>query len=209
MFDIENIIKTAGYTGLFGIVFAESGLLFGFFLPGDSLLFTAGILASQGYLNIYTLCLVLFVAAVLGDNVGYAFGKRAGPRIFKKEDSLFFHKSHILKAKMFFDKHGGKTIIIARFVPVVRTFAPIVAGVGNMQYTKFLFFNLIGAFFWAIGLTLLGFFVGRSIPDAEKYIAPIAGVIILISIAPGIIHALRSPETRQKIVMLGKRLVGR
>lgn len=200
MFNLESLIRTVGYVGLFGIVFAESGLLIGFFLPGDSLLFTAGILASQHYFNIYLLCALLFAAAVIGDSVGYAFGKRMGPRIFKKEDSIFFHKDHIVKAQDFFNKHGGKTIIVARFVPVVRTFAPIVAGVGHMRYSRFLLFNVVGGLLWAVGLTVLGYILGKSVPHIDAYIIPIALVIIVISAAPGVWHILKDAEKRQRIL---------
>lgn len=194
--DLETLIKAAGYIGLCGIVFAESGLLIGFFLPGDSLLFTAGILASQHYFDIVVLCVVLFVAAVAGDNVGYAFGRRMGPRIFKREDSLFFHKDHIQKAQQFFHRHGGKTIIIARFVPVVRTFAPIVAGVGHMEYKRFFAYNVVGGFVWTVGLALLGYAAGKSIPNLDAYIIPIALVIIVLSALPGVVHLLRDAEQR-------------
>ena len=135
--DLISLIKTAGYLGLFFIVFAESGLFIGFFLPGDSLLFTAGFLASQGYLNIWILAPLMFVAAVLGDNFGYAFGKKVGPALFNKEDSFLFHKDHLVKANDFYAKHGPKTIVMARFLPIVRTFAPILAGVGKMEYKTF------------------------------------------------------------------------
>lgn len=187
-FDLPTFIRTAGYAGLFGIVFAESGLFIGFFLPGDSLLFTAGFLASQGFLNIWILLIGTFVCAVVGDSVGYAFGRKVGPMIFKREDSLLFHKDHLQKAHKFYEKHGGKTIILARFMPIVRTFAPIVAGAGNMHYRTFLVFNVIGGFLWAIGMTLLGFFLGRVIPGVDKYLLPIIAAIIFFSILPGIIH---------------------
>ncbi len=200
MFNLEELIKTAGYLGLAGIVFAESGLLVGFFLPGDSLLFTAGILASQHYLNIWWLMPILFVAAVVGDSVGYAFGRKMGPKIFKKEDSLFFHKDHILKAQAFFNKHGGKTIIIARFVPVVRTFAPIVAGVGSMTYSRFIAFNIVGGFLWAVGLTFLGYAAGKSIPNIDAYIIPIVLGIIILSAMPPVIHVLRDANQRKAII---------
>ncbi len=131
-FDIKQIVESFGYIGLFSIIFAESGLLVGIFLPGDSILFTAGFLASQNILNIYVLIPLLFTAAVTGDSVGYAFGHKVGKKLFQKEDSIFFHKKHLLRAKSYYDKHGGKTITIARFLPVVRTFAPIVAGMGDM-----------------------------------------------------------------------------
>src|SRR3989338_1165858 len=136
-FDLASLVKTAGYLGLFGIIFAESGLFIGFFLPGDSLLFTAGFLASQGYLNIWLLVPLCFAAAVLGDNFGYAFGRRVGPKIFRKEESLLFHKHHLERARTFYERHGKKTIILARFVPFARTFAPILAGIGEMHYRTF------------------------------------------------------------------------
>jgi membrane-associated protein len=208
MFDLISLIKTAGYIGLFAIVFAESGLLIGFFLPGDSLLFTAGFLASQGFLNIWVLMPLLFVAAVTGDSVGYAFGQRMGPKIFTKEDSLFFHKSHILKAQEFFEKHGGKTIIIARFVPVVRTFAPILAGVGKMKYPTFLFFNVIGGLLWAVGLTFLGYILGHTVPNIDRYLLPIVAGIIILSIAPNIWQILRNKPTRDSLILGIKKLFG-
>lgn len=196
MHDLEGLLRAVGYAGIWAIIFAESGLLVGFFLPGDSLLFTAGFLASQGFFNIAILCAVTFTAAVLGDNVGYHFGKKAGPRVFKKEDSLVFSKSNVERSQQFYEKHGGKTIILARFIPVVRTFAPIIAGVGEMHYRTFLIFNLIGAFLWAIGVTLLGYFLGNIIPDVDKYIIPIAIGIIVLSVAPALWHLLRDQEKR-------------
>lgn len=190
-FDLIELIKAVGYLGLFGIIFSESGLLIGFFLPGDSLLFTAGFLASQGILNIYLVILGCFVAAVLGDNVGYAFGRKVGPTIFKREDSIIFHKDHLKKAQDFYARHGAKTIVLARFVPVVRTFAPILAGVGNMDYRTFFRYNILGGMLWAIGIPLLGFFLGNAIPDIDKYLLPIVTGIIFISITPGIIQVAR------------------
>ncbi len=176
--------------GIFSIVFAESGLLIGVFLPGDSLLFTAGFLASTGVFNIFFLVVFCFIAAVLGDNVGYAFGKYYGPKIFKKEDSFWFHKRNVERAEKFYEKYGGKTIILARFVPIVRTFAPIVAGVGKMEYKTFFFYNVVGAFLWAVGITAAGYFLGRSIPDVDKYLLPIILIIILVSLLPTIFHIL-------------------
>ena len=196
MFDLNSLLKTVGYAGIFAIVFAESGLLVGFFLPGDSLLFTAGFLASQGFFNIALLCAITFVAAVVGDNVGYQFGKKVGPRVFTKKDSLVFSTKNVERTQAFYKKHGGKTIIIARFIPVVRTFAPVVAGVGKMEYKTFFIFNIIGGLIWAIGVTLLGFFIGNVIPDVDKYLIPIALVIILISIAPALWHILKDQHQR-------------
>lgn len=199
MFDLIALVKTVGYFGLAFIVFAESGLLIGFFFPGDSLLFTAGFLASQGVLNVYLLVPLMFVAAVVGDSVGYAFGRRVGPAIFKREDSLLFHKDHLARAQRFYERHGGKTIILARFMPIVRTFAPILAGVGSMNYRTFLFFNMVGGALWAIGLTLLGFFLGSVVPNVDKYLLPIIAFIIFISVLPSAIHVLRDRSMRTQL----------
>jgi len=186
------IIKTAGLIGIFFIIFAESGLFFGFFLPGDSLLFTAGILASQNYLHIAILTVGAFVFAVLGDNTGYWFGKKLGPKIFTKEESAFFHREHIKRAQQFYDKYGNKTIFLARFIPIVRTFAPIVAGVGDMKYKNFLTYNILGGFFWSFGLILSGYFLGGSIPNIDKYLLPIILLIIVISFLPLLYEWLKS-----------------
>ncbi|HEY4521614.1 MAG TPA: VTT domain-containing protein [Candidatus Paceibacterota bacterium] len=190
MFDLVALIKTAGYLGLFGIVFAESGLLIGFFLPGDSLLFTAGFLASQGYLNIWILAVLTFLGAILGDNFGYMMGKKFGPRVFRKEDSFLFNRDHMERARIFYEKYGGKTIVLARFLPVIRTFVPILAGVGNMKYKNFVFFNILGGFLWAVGMTWLGYFLGNTIPNVDQYIVPIVIAIIILSSLPTITHFL-------------------
>lgn len=191
LMNLETILPTIGYIGITAIVFAESGLLIGFFLPGDSLLFTAGFLASQGIFNITLLCTLTFIAAVTGDSVGYAFGKHIGPRLFTKEDSWLFHKKHLAKAQHFYEKYGVKTIILARFLPVVRTFAPIVAGIGNMHYRTFITYNIVGGLIWAVGVTLAGYFLGQLIPDVDKYLIPIILVIVFISVAPTAIHVLQ------------------
>ena len=193
MFDIDlvRLIETVGYFGLFAIVFAESGLFVGFFLPGDSLLFTAGFLASQGYGNIAVLVMGCFVAAVLGDSFGYAFGRRVGPRIFTRDDSLFFRKAYLTRTQEFYDRHGGKTLILARFMPVVRTFAPIFAGVGAMRYAEFLFYNIIGALLWAVGLTVLGYVLGSVIPGIDRYLIPLVLGIIILSALPPFLHIAR------------------
>jgi membrane-associated protein len=195
----EQLVKSLGFYGghlaIWAIVFAESGLLIGFFLPGDSLLFAAGFLASQGYLNIFALVIGCFVCAVVGDNVGYATGKRFGHKLFSREDSLFFHKNHIIKAQNFYEKHGTKTIVLARFLPVVRTFAPIVAGIGKMHYPTFFKFNLLGGLVWTSGLSILGFVLGNVIPDVDKYLLPITIAIVVISIIPSLLHLL--PERKK------------
>lgn len=203
MFNLEKLILTTGYLGLFFIVFAESGLLFGFFFPGDSLLITAGLLASQGYLDIKLLILITIIAAILGDTVGYWFGNKTGPRIFKREDSLLFHKKNIIKANEFYKKHGGKTIVIARFLPFIRTFAPIVAGVGEMDYFRFLSFNVFGGIFWVLATTLAGYFLGSTIPNIEDYFLLIIFAVIFVSVLPGLIHFWR--EYRQPVWAMVKK----
>lgn len=192
MLDPMTIIKTAGLIGVLCIIFAESGLFFGFFLPGDSLLFTAGFLASQNYLDINILVWGSFICAILGDSVGYWFGNKVGPKIFNKEDSIFFHKKHIERAQNFYNKYGNKTIFLARFVPVVRTFAPIVAGVGQMKYTNFITYNIIGGFVWSFGMIYSGYFLGKIIPGVDKYILPLVLFIIVVSILPIIFEVLKS-----------------
>lgn len=190
--NLINIIKAVGLIGVVAIIYAESGLLIGFFLPGDSLLFTAGFLASQGYLDIASLVLLTFLAAVLGDSTGYAFGRKAGPKIFNKEDSRIFKKAYLIKAQEFYKKHGVKTIILARFVPIVRTFAPIVAGAGDMHYKTFVTYNIVGGFLWTVGVTLAGYFLGSVIPDVDKYLLPIIILIIVLSILPTIFELIKS-----------------
>lgn len=191
MFDLVELIKAVGYLGLLGIIFAESGLLVGFFLPGDSLLFTAGFLASQGLLSLPVVIFVCFIGAVLGDSFGYGFGRRVGPAIFKRDDSALFHKDHLARARRFYQQYGGKTIVLARFIPVVRTFAPILAGVGHMAYRRFLGYNIVGAVLWAIGLPLVGYFLGNIIPNVDRYLLPIIALIIILSVLPGIVHVVK------------------
>lgn len=192
--DLVELIRTAGYLGIFGIVFLESGLMVGFFFPGDSLLFTAGFLASQGFLDIKILVLGCFIAAVAGDSIGYYIGKKFGPKIFSKEKSIFFHKQHLERAQGFYDKHGGKTIILARFIPVIRAFAPVVAGVGLMKYKRFVMFNLVGGVLWAIIIPLAGFYLGSLIPDVDKYLLPIIGLIVIASVLPALHHMVMDAE---------------
>lgn len=180
----ETLIETFGTIGIFAIVFAESGLLVGFFLPGDSLLFTAGLLASRGFSNIALLMAGCSVAAVIGDQVGYVIGRRAGPALFRRPDSRFFHQRNVERARAYFDEHGSKTIILARFVPVVRTFAPVVAGVAAMNYRRFVTFNVVGGVMWGAGVTLLGYLLGSSIGDIDRWLIPIVLVIAAISFVP-------------------------
>src|SRR3989344_3531415 len=199
MFNLVSLIKTAGYLGLFGIVFAESGLLLGFFLPGDSLLFTAGFLASQDFLNIWLLIPIVFIGAVLGDNVGYAFGYKVGPIIFTKEESIFFHKDHLEKARIFYEKHGPKALVLARFMPGIRTFVPILAGVGNMHYPTFMTYNLVGGALWGLGMPFLGYFLGNTVPNIDRYLIPIVIAIIILSLLPSLYHIFKEKEERQRI----------
>ncbi|MBN2585516.1 VTT domain-containing protein [Patescibacteria group bacterium] len=189
--NLIELIKAVGYLGVFGIVFAESGLFIGFFLPGDSLLFTAGVLASQGYLNIGALLVIIFVGAVLGDNFGYAFGKTVGPKLFRRENSLLFHKKNLIRAQKFYDQYGPATIILARFIPVIRTFAPIVAGVGTMNYKIFVFYNIFGGLIWTLSLTLAGYYLVKIIPGIEDYIHWVVIGIIILSVIPAVWHLLK------------------
>ncbi len=193
--NLVSLIETIGYIGVFAIVFAETGLFLGFFFPGDSLLFVAGFLASQNLFSLPLLLGGIFLAGVLGNAFGYEFGRRVGPKIFSREDSLIFKKAHVLKAQAFYDKHGPKTIVLARFMPIVRTFAPIVAGVANMRYRTFFIYNLIGSLAWTLGLVLMGYSLG-SVIDVDRYLLPIILVIVIISFAPAIIGFLR--ETYEK-----------
>ena len=180
----HDLLEAFGTIGLFVIVFAESGLLIGFFLPGDSLLFTAGLLASQGVLNFPLILAGCFICAVGGDQVGYAFGNRVGPKLFAKPESRFFKREYVDRAQEFFDKYGSKTIVMARFVPIVRTFAPILAGVGSMEYRTFVTFNIVGGALWAIGVTTLGYLLGETFPWIEDYLLPTIAVIIFLSVLP-------------------------
>lgn len=180
----ESLIETFGTLGVFAIVFAESGLLIGFFLPGDSLLFTAGLLASRGFSNIALLMVGCSIAAIAGDQVGYVIGRRAGPALFRRPDSRFFHQKNVERARTYFEEHGSKTIILARFVPVVRTFAPVVAGVGEMEYKRFVTFNVVGGVLWGAGVTLAGYLLGSSIHDIDKWLLPIIVVIAGVSFLP-------------------------
>jgi len=182
--DIVELTKTIGYVGLSLIIFLESGVFFGFFLPGGSMLFVAGLLASQGFFNIYLLIIILGLSAFLGDSVGYYFGSKVGPKIFKREDSLLFKKKHLEQTKIFYDKYGPMAVVLGRFIPIVRTFVPILAGVANMHYGRFIRYNIIGAIFWAIGMTLLGYFVGTSVPNMQNYLLPIIVAIVFLSIVP-------------------------
>lgn len=191
--DPRAMITALGTAGVIAAVFAETGLFFGFFLPGDSLLFTAGFFAWQGYLPISWLLLGSFIAAVLGDSIGYAFGKKVGPALFTRDNSLFFDRKHIARAQHFYERYGSRTIILARFMPIIRTFAPIVAGIGTMRYRTFITFNILGGLLWTVLMIALGYGFGSVIPDPDRYILPAVAVIIIASALP----ALRQVVFRQ------------
>lgn len=191
MLDPILIIKTVGLIGIIFIIFAETGLFFGFFFPGDSLLFTAGILASQGIFNIYYLVIFCIIAAIIGDSVGYWSGKKYGRKLFERDVGFFFKKQRIYDAEKFYEKYGKYTIIVARFVPIIRTFAPIVAGIGKMQYSTFISYNISGGILWVSLVTLIGYIFGGMITNLDTYIIPIAILIIFISFIPIIIKIIK------------------
>jgi len=192
IYDVEGIIRSGGLLVLILIVFAETGLLVGFFLPGDSLLVTAGVFAAAGHLNIGVLLVTLTIAAIVGDQVGYYIGHRTGPVIFQREDSLLFRRKHLVRAREFYERHGGKTIILARFIPIIRTFAPVVAGVGEMSYRRFVTFNVVGGFLWVWSMALLGYSLGRVVPDIDRHIHVVIAVVIFLSLVPAMVEYLRS-----------------
>jgi len=193
--DLPALIKWAGYFGMTGIVFAETGLLVGFFLPGDSLLVTAGLVAASGLIDVYLLGLLLNTAAILGNSCGYWIGRTTGPRIFTREDSLLFNKKHLFRAQAFYARHGRMTIILAQFMPIVRTFSPVVAGVGRMPYRQFLVISIIGTILWVWSMLFTGYFLGRYIPGIDKHIEIVVLIVIFLSILPGIISWWRQRGT--------------
>lgn len=191
MLEPVTIVKTAGLIGIFLIIFAESGVFFAFFLPGDSLLFTAGVFAHLGFFDIETLILGCIIAAIMGGFVGYITGKKLGPRLFVKEASIFFKKRYVLEAEHFYKKHGNTAILLARFIPIIRTFAPIMAGVGKMKLSTFSVLNIISGIIWPVIVSLLGYYIGSKIPNAEHYLLPISLGIILLSITPFMLRFTR------------------
>ena len=186
--DLNELIKTLGYIGLFFVIFAESGLFFGFFFPGDSVLFTAGFLASQGWFNIWVLVPLMIIAAIGGDSAGFYTGEKFGGWLLRRKSSLLFSKENLKKAQEFFDKSGGKALILARFMPAVRTFVPIAAGMAGMHYKRFISYNVFGGLLWGAGMTLGGYFLGQLIPNVDHYLLPIVFVIIILSVLPGVFH---------------------
>lgn len=182
--DLTTLVQVIGYPGLFAAVFLESGVFFGFFLPGASMLFTAGLLASQGFFNVWLLIPLLTIAAILGDNAGYWFGAKVGVSLFFRKDSRFFKHEYLERAKDFYDTHGARAIILARFIPVVRTFAPILAGITQMKYRTFLTYNVLGALAWASGVTFAGFYLGTRIPNMEHYLSLVILLIVIATTIP-------------------------
>jgi len=190
-YSLDALIQWGGYVLLVGIVFAETGLLIGCFLPGDSLLITAGLLAAAGHLNIWWINGLLIAAAIIGDSVGYAIGARLGPRIFTREKSLLFNPRHVLRTRHFYEKYGPKTIVIARFVPIIRTFAPVLAGVGMMEYRRFLTYNVLGGIGWVVSMSWAGYLLGQAVPNISRHMHVLVIVIIVLSCVPIAVEVYR------------------
>lgn len=191
--DVQSIIAWGGYVGITAIIFAETGLLIGFFLPGDSLIVTAGLIAgTRATFNVWLLGTLLTVASILGNTVGYAVGKAVGPHLFRREDSLLFNKKHLYRAHEFYERHGGETVILARFMPIVRTFVPVVAGMAQMEYRRYTIYNIVGGAAWIWALLLFGYFLGRYIPGVAQHIGSVIIAVIVVSLLPGIIGWYRA-----------------
>lgn len=199
MFNVTHLIQTGGLLLIALIIFGESGMMIGFFFPGDTLLFSAGILAATGKLGIIPTLIVIAVAAILGDNTGYHIGSKLGRRLFNKPDSIVFRKEYIDRAEVFYEKHGSKAMLVAHFIPVIRAFAPVTAGAAKMPYLRFVLFDAIGDIAWALAITLLGFFVGSRIPGIEKLIDPLLVAVVVIFLAPTLWHIFRDPKIRSTI----------
>lgn len=190
--DLPDLVQWAGLFGLAVIIFSETGLLVGVFLPGDSLLVTAGLIAARGYLDVYALAPVLTLAAICGNSVGYTIGRATGPRVFRRENSLFFNKKHAIRAHEFYEKYGRKTIVLAQFMPIIRTFAPVIAGVGGMKFRQFVTFNILGAILWIWSMLGIGYFLGSYIPGIDQHIEIVVILVVFISILPGLIGGYRA-----------------
>ena len=197
IYDVEGLIHVGGIVGLTAIVFTETGLLVGFFLPGDSLLVTAGLFAARGDLDVALLVGCLICAAVFGDTVGYNIGARTGPRLFSRPDSLLFNRKHLMTTKEFYERHGPFTIVIARFVPIIRTFAPVVAGIGAMEYRRFIAYNIMGGIGWVLAMVLGGYFLGQIVPNIHDHIHKVIVVVIVLSLLPAIIKVAKDKFKRQ------------
>ncbi len=194
---LDDLIRWGGYLVLVAIVFTETGLLIGFFLPGDSLLVTAGLVAGAGGLNIWWLNVLLAVAAIVGDSVGYAIGFRTGPRIFTREDSRLFNRRHLLRTREFYARYGGKTIVLARFIPIIRTFAPVVAGVGQMAYRRFLFYNVFGGIGWVASMTWAGYLLGRTIPNIHQSVHVVVAIVVVLSVLPIVSEVIKARRKKR------------
>jgi membrane-associated protein len=192
IYDVRGIVQWGGTTLVCIIVFVETGLFVGFFLPGDSLLVTAGVFAGAGHLPIVSLLVLVTLCAIIGDQLGYWIGRSAGQALYRREDSFFFRRSHLQRARQFYDKYGGKTVILARFVPIVRTFCPPVAGAANMPYSRYLTYDIFGGFLWVGSMILGGYFLGRSVPNIDKRIHWVILIVVFLSVLPGIIGVLRA-----------------
>jgi membrane-associated protein len=197
IYDVESLVRVGGLAGLAAIVFIETGLLVGFFLPGDSLLVTAGLFAARGDLNVVYLILVLSLAAIVGDTVGYNIGARTGPKLFSRPDSLLFNRKHLISTREFYERHGPFTIVIARFVPIIRTFAPVVAGVGAMEYRRFLAYNVVGGIGWVLVTVLGGYFLGQFVPNIHDHLHKVIAIVIVLSLLPAIIKVARERLRRE------------
>jgi membrane-associated protein len=197
IYDVESLVRVGGLAGLATIVFIETGLLVGFFLPGDSLLVTAGLFAARGDLNVVYLILVLSLAAIVGDTVGYNIGARTGPKLFSRPDSLLFNRKHLISTREFYERHGPFTIVIARFVPIIRTFAPVVAGIGAMEYRRFLAYNVVGGIGWVLVTVLGGYFLGQMVPNIHDHLHKVIAIVIVLSLLPAIIKVARERLRRE------------
>jgi membrane-associated protein len=195
--NLPELVQWAGLFGLTAIIFSETGLLIGVFLPGDSLLVTAGLLAARGYLNVYTLAPALTLAAICGNALGYFIGRASGPRIFNRENSLFFNKKHAIRAHEFYEKYGRMTIVLAQFMPIIRTFSPVIAGVGGMRFRDFLTFNILGAFVWIWSMLGIGYFLGSYIPGIDQHIEIVVVIVVFLSILPGLIGGYRARRAKR------------
>jgi membrane-associated protein len=195
-YSLDDLIRWGGYIGLVVIVFTETGLLVGFFLPGDSLLITAGLVAATGTLDIWLINVLLIIAAIVGDSVGYAIGARMGPKLFTRPKSLLFNPRHVERTRVFYARHGAKTIVIARFVPMVRTFAPVVAGVAGMEYRRFLLYNVLGGVGWVTSMTWAGYLLGQTVPNINEHIHVVVAIVIVLSLIPIAIEIVKERRRR-------------
>lgn len=198
MLNPSELIRSGGLLLVGLMIFAESGMLVGFFFPGDTLLLSAGVFAAQGKISLAALLVIASLAAILGDNTGYQIGKTLGPRLFKKKDGLFFRQEYVHRSELFFEKYGSKSMLLAHFLPIVRTFTPIVAGVGKMDRPKFAFFDAIGDIAWAVIVTMIGYWFGSKIPNIDNYILPVVVIVVVLSFGPVVYHLVKPLLERRK-----------